>query len=149
MTISIHFWKERSLPPLADIFNFLRGGRFDFFTGILFFLPISQSTWLHDLGNPSLFLKMERESGRKSAMSYWPNSLVLPYVLIATFKLRVYRKNQYLSMFHKKLYGISKIGCEWMKSSNFMILRIVQSGHVNCPFFEIGYFVLCLRLFVT
>ena len=30
-----------------------------------------------------------------------------------------------------------------------MILRIVQSGHVNCPFFEIGHFVLCLRVCVS
>ena len=29
------------------------------------------------------------------------------------------------------------------KPSRFMILRVVQSGHVNCPFFEIGYVVLC------
>ena len=35
------------------------------------------------------------------------------------------------------------------KPSHFMILRIVQSGHVNCPFFEIGHFVLCLRVCVT
>ena len=35
------------------------------------------------------------------------------------------------------------------KPSHFMILRIVQSGHVNCPFFEIGHFVLCLRVRVT
>ena len=103
MAISIRFWKERSWPPLAYIFNFLGRGRFGFFTGVLFFLPIFQTTWLHDLASPPLFLKTERESGRKSAISYWPNSPVLtPYVLIATFKLRVYRKNQYLSIFHKK-----------------------------------------------
>ena len=30
------------------------------------------------------------------------------------------------------------------KPSHFMMLRIVQSGHVNYPFFEIGHFVLCL-----
>ena len=35
------------------------------------------------------------------------------------------------------------------KPSHFMILRIVQIGHVNCPFFEIGHFVLCLRVCVT
>ena len=35
------------------------------------------------------------------------------------------------------------------KPSHFMMLRIVQSGHVNCPFFEIGHFVLCLRVCVT
>ena len=33
-----------------------------------------------------------------------------------------------------------------LKPSHFMILRIVQSGHVNYPFFEIGHFVLCLAL---
>ena len=36
---------------------FLRGGRFGFFTGVLFFLPIFQTTWLHDLVSPQLFLK--------------------------------------------------------------------------------------------
>ena len=51
--------------------------------------------------------------------------------------------------FIKKLYGISKIGCEWIRSCNFMILRIVQSGHVNCPFFEIVHFVLCVMVCVT
>ena len=35
------------------------------------------------------------------------------------------------------------------KPSHFMILRIVQSCHVNCPFFEIGHFVLCLTVCVT
>ena len=35
------------------------------------------------------------------------------------------------------------------KPSHFMILRMVQSGHVNCLLFEIGHFVLCLRICVT
>ena len=35
------------------------------------------------------------------------------------------------------------------KPSHFMILRMVHSGHVNCPFFEIGHFVLCLRVCVS
>ena len=92
------------LSPTKNSFDCLRFDKlYLFFTSVLFFLPIFQTAWLHDLASPPLFLKTERESGRKSAMSYWPNSHVLtPYVLIATFKLRVYRKNQYLSIFHKK-----------------------------------------------
>ena len=46
-------------------------------------------------------------------------------------------------------YPDLKKGGEWIKSSSFVFLRIIQSGHVNCPFFEIGHFVLCLRVCVT
>ena len=35
------------------------------------------------------------------------------------------------------------------KLSYFMILPIVHSDYANCPFFEIGHFVLCLSVYFT